>query len=106
MNKKNQKNKLKLYVFYFKDNETDWVQPVIANSAREAKNLGYKEWFAYDDYINGRVKQIKTKVDIKGLPKGCLDLFEEEYIKRNIGYYISEDEDGITSENKFYFRMQ
>lgn len=33
---------MKLYLFYFKDSE--WVQPVIADSAREARKLGYSEW--------------------------------------------------------------
>lgn len=106
MDKKTNKNELKLYVFYFKDNEIEWVQPIIANSAREAKKLGYQEWFLYDDYINSRVNKIKTKVDITELHKGCLNLFEEEYIKRNIGYYVSEDEDDELSENTFYFRIQ
>ncbi len=30
---------MKLYLFYFKDNDAEWVEPVIAYSAREARKL-------------------------------------------------------------------
>lgn len=97
--------KLYLYLFYFKDNQCEWVQPVIADSAREAKKLGYKEWCMEDEYINSRVRKVNIKADIEGLQKGCLNLSNEEYVKRNIAYYGNEDGFESISEGIFLFRF-
>lgn len=90
--KKSRKEVLKPYIFRFKDAE--WSSLIIANSAKQAKQLGYDYWYGEQefDYTDIRVKRVKAKIDISGLPIGVLHLGVDDLLKRNIMYY--EDDEG------------
>ncbi len=88
---------VKLYIFKF--NDAEWSSMIIANSVKQAKKLGYEYWYGEQDYgyIDIRIKRVKAKVDISGLPIGVIDelhLGVAELLKRNIMYYSSEDDEG------------
>lgn len=93
--KKSRKEVLKPYIFRFKDAE--WASIIIANSVKQAKQLGYDYWYGEQefDYTDIMINKVKSKVDISGLPAGVIDklhLGTDELLKRNIMYY--EDDEG------------